>query len=162
MQNPDLSFIQLKLANIGTALFYCGGSSQLAFTTYIITALKVDNEGFVWFFINRGPGNKEMRIRPFDAQLEFYRKGCPFFMRIDGQACIADAREKMHDLMGKGISLQEDTLKGIILVKVKIEKVLYKELKEQKSFQPIAAVSRWFKNILHPAQEQWRATPVAY
>lgn len=158
MQNRDISFVQLKLANIGTALFYCGEGCQLPFNTYIITALKVDNDGYVWFFINRSIQQEEGPIRPFDAQLEFYRKGCPFSMKIDGRATVVDAREKMQDLIGKGISLNEETLNGIILIKVKIEKVAYKELKEQKSFQPLDSVANWFKNILHPAPAAWQTT----
>ncbi len=156
MQNRDIAFVQLKLANIGTALFYCGESCQLPFNTYIITALKVDNEGYVWFFINRSMHHDNVPIRPFEAQLEFYRKGYPFSMKIDGEASVADAREKMQDLMGKGISLNEETLNSIILIKVKIEKIAYKELKEQKTFQPLDSVANWFKNILHPAPSTWQ------
>lgn len=158
MQNPDISFIQLQIAKIGTALFYSGENSQLPFSTYIITALKIDEDGYVWFFINRGMNEQKTDSRPFEAQLEFYRKGYPFFMKIEGEAFIADAREKMDDIMGKGVRLQEETLSGILLVKVKVEKVVYKELKEQKTFQPLTSLSSWFKNILHPAPAQWQTS----
>ena len=124
MQNPDISFIQLKIANIGTALFYCGANSQLPFSTYIITALKLDEDGCVWFFISSGPDKQINIIRPFEAQLEFYRKGYPFFMKIEGQASIADTKEKMQDLMGKGILLPEETLSGILLKKNYIVKLI--------------------------------------
>lgn len=159
MQNPDLSFIQLKIANIGTALFYCGTNSRLPFSTYIITALKIDQEGYVWFFISRGMHEQPIDKRPFEAQLEFYRKGCPFFLKIDGEASIADTSEKMHDIMGKGISFPSETLAGIILVKVKIEKVIYKELKEPTPFRPLKSISGWLKHILHPAPVQWQPAP---
>jgi len=160
MQNPDISFIQLKIAKIGTALFSCGANSQLPFSTYIITALKIDEDGYIWFFINKGMHELKNDGPPFVAQLEFYRKGYPFFMKIEGEAAIADAKEKMHDIMGKGISLPQETLSGILLVKVKIEKVLYKELKEQKSFQPLNSLSTWLKNILHPVPTtQWHPSP---
>ena len=159
MQNPDISFIQLKIANIGTALFYCGTNSQLPFSTYIITALKLDEDGCVWFFISRGPDKQINNIRPFEAQLEFYRKGYPFFMKIEGQASIADTKEKMQDLMGKGILLPEETLSGILLIKVKMGKVVYKELKQQQSFQPKHSLSVWLKNLLHPVQSPWQPTP---
>ena len=159
MQNPDISFIQLKIARIGTALFYCGPNSQLSFSTYIITALKIDEDGCVWFFISRGLHEQTNNIRPFEVQLEFYRKGCPFFMKIAGQASIADPKEKMQDLMGKGFSLQGETLSGILLVKVKMEKVVYKELKQQKSFQPINSLPLWLKNLLYPVQLPWQPSP---
>jgi hypothetical protein len=58
--------------------------------------------------------------------------------------------------MGKGISLQEETLSGILLIKVKIEKVIYKELRLQKSFQPLNNLSVWLKNIIHPVQTSWQ------
>jgi len=160
MQNPDISFLQLKIANIGTALFYSRLNSPLPFSTYIITALKIDEDGYVWFFINRGPQQQKIVSKPFDAQLEFYRKGCPFFMKIDGEAAIAEPGEKLPEIIGKGISLPEEALSGILLVKVKIENVVYKELKEQKSFRLRRSISLWIKNILRPDQEQqWQASP---
>jgi hypothetical protein len=156
MQNPDISFIQLKLTNIGTALFYCGPNSQLPFSTYIITALKIDEGGGIWFFISKGLHEQINDKRPSEAQLEFYRKGYPFFMKINGQASVADTKEKMQDLIGKGISLQEETLSRILLINVKIEKVIYKELRLQKSFQPLNNLSVWLKNIIHPVQTSWQ------
>jgi hypothetical protein len=159
MQNPDISFIQLKLTNIGTALFYCGSNSHLPFSAYIITALKIDKDGYIWFVISKGPQEQIDDMNMFEVQLEFYRKGYPFFMKIDGQASVADAKEKMQDLMGKGIHIQEETLSCILLIKVKIEKVIYKELRLQKSFQPLNSLSVWLKNILHPEQISWHPSP---
>ncbi|HTL07244.1 MAG TPA: hypothetical protein VL307_03265 [Chitinophagaceae bacterium] len=159
MQNPDISFIQLKLANIGTALFYCGDGCQLPFTTYIITALKVDQDGFVWFFINKGNQEHPAHIKPFAAHLEFFKKGYPFFMGIKGQASIESVKEKMDDLMGKGIQLSEEALAGILLVKVKIEKVDYKELKQQKALPSWQQLTGWCKHLLHPAAPQWQVNP---
>ena len=160
MQQPDISFLQLRIANIGTAWFYGGPDSPLPFSTYIITALKIDEDGYVWFFINRGPQQQKIVNRRFDAQLEFYRKGYPFFMKIDGKAAIADPGENLHEIIGKGISLSQEALSGILLVKVKIENVVYKELKEQKPFRLMNHLSGWLKNILHPVQEQqWQASP---
>jgi len=159
MQNPDISFVQLKLANIGTALFYCSDGCQLPFTTYIITALKVDQDGFVWFFINKGNQEQPADVRPFAAQLEFFKKGYPFFMKIEGQASIENVKEKMDDLMGKGIQLRDEAMAGILLVKVKIEKVDYKELKQQKTFPAWQQLTGWCKNLLHHGSPQWQVTP---
>ncbi len=159
MTNISIPFIQLKVAQIGTALFNCGSQSQLAFSTYIITALKIDDEGNVWFFVNKGVEAAEKNANPFTAQLEFYRKGFPFFMRIEGEGSIVHAQEKIHDLMGKGIHLQQEALAGILLVKVKIENVVYKELKQQKPFNFISGITAKIKNLLHPVLNDWN---VAY
>ena len=161
MQNPDISFVQLKIANIGTALCYCGDGSPLPYSTYVITALKSDEEGFIWFFINKGRQQiSNNDARPFPVHLDFYRKGYPFSMKIEGEGRITDANEKIHDLMGKGIRLQAESLAGIVLVKVKMEKVEYKELSVRKPFQPLNSVSAWLKNIVHPAQETWQPSPL--
>lgn len=159
MQNPDISFLQLRIANIGTALFYGGSNSPLPFSTYIITALKIDEAGCIWFFINRGSPQQKISNRPFNAQLEFYRKGYPFFMKIDGEAVIEEPGENLNDIMGKGISLSREALSGILLVKVKIKNAVYKNLKQQKSLRLLNSLSLWLKNILHPVPEQgWQAT----
>ncbi|MFT3933643.1 MAG: hypothetical protein QM726_08525 [Chitinophagaceae bacterium] len=161
MQNPDIPFIQMKLANIGTALFYCGNDCPLPFSTYIITALKIDENGFVWFFVNKGQQKQENSHSPFAAQLEFYRKGYPFSMKISGEASIAEPGDKMNDLMGKGINLSQEALSGILLVKVKIEDVLYRDLKEQNWMQPLQRATGWFKKLLQPtpAPANWNPAP---
>src|SRR5450432_1545638 len=80
MQTPDVSFLQSKIASLGTALFF-SEDNMLPFPAYIITALKTDDEGSTWFFISRS-WNKTVSYNVASAaSLEFYRKGYPFSLK---------------------------------------------------------------------------------
>jgi len=53
MQSPDLAFVQLKIVEIRTA-FFCGNNAILRLPTYIISALKTNENHLIWFFIRAG------------------------------------------------------------------------------------------------------------
>jgi hypothetical protein len=151
MENPDLSFLQLKIANIGTALFFCGANSLLPFRAYIITALKTDSEGCIWFFISRAWNTPVTYGVNFPASLEFYRKGYPFSLRIEGDGQLENKTAVLQELMGKSVSVKEEALAGVLLVKVKIQNAIYKELFVPKPFAALETCVAAIKNWLYPA-----------
>lgn len=157
MQASDISFVQAQVTRIGTALFFCDHDSRLNFPAYIITALKTDDAGEIWFFISRAGENPAMQHQPFGAHLEFYRKGYPFFMRVGGIATIEDASGKMQELMGKSFRVHQEVLEDILLVKVKMASVYYKELSAEK--EPfLTQLSHWWKQ-LRSRFGNWRQQP---
>jgi hypothetical protein len=154
MENPDLSLLQLKIANIGTALFFCGDNNCLPFSAYIITALRTDEEGCIWFLISRGWNKPVSYDTLFPVSLEFYRKGYPFTLKIEGDAGIVNDKTVMQDLMGKSIRLNDEAFYGVLLVKVKIKHSEYKELQAHKSFRPLQFSLSALKNFLLPNHEK--------
>ena len=159
MRNPDMSFIQQKVNSIGTALFFCGNNSPLPFSTYIITALKTDEQGCIWFFISRGSDQQLHSAAAFGVQLEFYRKGYPEIVKINGKASIIDAGAKMRELMGTSMCLNDDALSGILLIKVQIETATCKELKTKPARQPLIELGLWVKWSLHRMHLPWHPSP---
>jgi len=158
MQTPDLSFLQVKIVSIGTALFFCEDKSLLPFPAYIITALKTDEQGHIWFFISRSRNKTVSYDLAFPANLEFYRKGYPFSLKIAGQASLVSDKEVMQDfmrdLLGKSIPVKEEAISGVILVKVKIEKADYKELVPRKPYKPFQNIISSIKNVWYPVHPQ--------
>ncbi len=158
MQHPDLSFLQAKIASIGTALFFCENKYMLPYPAYIIRALKTDDQGYIWFFISRNGNEKLSYDALFPADLEFYRKGFPYVLKIGGQASLVNDKEMtdhfMQDLFGKTISIKEEAISGVLLVKVKIQNAASKELVTRKPFNPFHNISFLLKNLWYPAHTQ--------
>ena len=51
--NQQLNFLQEKIQEIGSAIFFNLSDSVLKLPTSIVTTLKVDDYGYVWFFIQK-------------------------------------------------------------------------------------------------------------
>ncbi len=146
MHHTDNLFVQSKIDEIGTALFF-SNSSALPFPAYIITALKTNEEGAIWFFVSRGWNLLKPGARSFLARLEFYRKGYPFTLKIEGSAQIENDLKLMQDLFS--IPLTEELQSAVLLVKVKIENVVYKELLSKKPFRPFTAMYVFLERLFH-------------
>jgi hypothetical protein len=158
MKDPDLSFLQAKIASIGTALFFCENKYILSFPAYIVKALKTDDQGYIWFFISRNWKEKLSYDVPFPADLEFYRKGYPYSIKIGGYASLINDAKLIHqfmqDVSGESISVNEEAISGVLLVKVKIASAVSKELITRKPYNPLHNISFLLKNIWYPAHTQ--------
>jgi general stress protein 26 len=154
MQTLDLPFLQNKIASTGTALFFCDNKYMLPFSAYIITALKTDDQGVIWFFINRSWNKTVSYNISSSASLDFYRKGSLFSLKIEGRAELVNDKtimqEFMQDLLGKSLPVKEDVLSGVLLVKVKIENADYREFVTRKSYSPLDNISSAIRNLWHP------------
>ena len=159
MENPDLSLLQLKIANIGTALFFCGDNNCLPFCAYIIIALRTDEDGCIWFLISRGWDKPVSYDTLFPVNLELYRKGYPFTLKIEGDASIVNDKSAMQDLMGKSIRLTNEAFSGVLLVKVKIKRAEYKELQAPKTSRSFQFSLSAVKNLLFPNHEKRETGP---
>ena len=51
--NQQLNFLQEKIQEIGSAIFFNLSDSVLKLPTRLVNTLKVDDYGFVWFFMQR-------------------------------------------------------------------------------------------------------------
>lgn len=144
------SFLHSKIMSIGTALFFCE-NDMLPFSAYIITALKVDDDGNIWFFISRSWNKAVSYERTAPVNLEFYRKGHPYSIAVKGKASLVNDRDIMQqfmqDLLGKSIPVKEEAIAGVLLVKVNIEHTNIKEFVARKTVHPLrnlfAGVKNW-------------------
>lgn len=123
----NISFLQQRIQEIGSALFYSLSTSVLKFPTTIVNTLKVDDTGNIWFFISR----PEQQLTEFDwefpAQMQFYRKGKRYFLQIAGKACIVNDPEEVNSLQGLPEDTRMKAFQDMVLIRLKINVVQYHE-----------------------------------
>ena len=125
-QDQNLLFITEKINSIRYALFKSEGNSDLQLPNNIIQAIKVDNDGSVWFFTSCSGEYASHVEKSFYASLDFYRKGTDCRLQLTGTATIVEDDEEFttrKNLAGNSNQL--------LLVKMKILKAEYFENKHE-------------------------------
>ncbi len=122
----ELQFIKARINEIKSALFHSEGTPFARFSTSIIRCLEVDDQGNIWFFLNDDGYCCPDEFKRFPASLSFYRKGKPFFIRIQGLAEVVSSEVVVENFVGypAHYALALEKLK---LLKVKIEEADYQE-----------------------------------
>jgi hypothetical protein len=121
----DLRFLQEKIQDLKSALFFSQNSSLLRIPTTIISILRVDELGQVWFFVPRPAQALHEFDREFPVKLEFFRKGKRFFLHVAGKAFIVADPEEINSLVYEDI--REQAKDHMVLIKVKMMKAEYFE-----------------------------------
>lgn len=85
----DFNFLKTETEELGTALFYNFSNALLKFPTSIIQLSKFDEEGNVWFQMQKPYQEIEGMDKTFASQLNFYKKGCSNYITLTGTAAIA-------------------------------------------------------------------------
>lgn len=84
----NLQFIKDRICEVRTAIMYNVSDDLVKIPNNIITVIKVDDEGQLWF-VCRHPGVQVKEcVDAFPVRLHFYRKGVDFHMEISGKATI--------------------------------------------------------------------------
>jgi len=120
----NVDFIRTKIDEIKSALFTNVSENAFKFPTCIISAIKVDPNGMIWFLMN-----KAGRLIPpdepgFPAELLFYRKGHHFSLKVRGMATIVTDQKMIDNFLG--IEKEHD-VSNILLVNVKMARADYTE-----------------------------------
>ena len=125
--NQQLNFVQQKIEEIGTAIFFNLSDSVLKFPTSIVSTLKVDDFGFVWLLVQKPKQSLREFEEGFPVRLDFYKKGKSYFLQVSGKAWVVTDPEEINSLS----ILQEDIFERLegdmVLVKVKMQKADYHE-----------------------------------
>jgi hypothetical protein len=140
----SLTFVREKIRNIGSALFYSDQDSVLKFPTSIITALKVDEVGQVWFYLNRPSQFIHQFDTQFPARLDFFRKGKNYFLSILGKAFIVTDPEEISLLLSLDTEMDKMAMEKMILLKLKIQRIGYFERWKEANSAP-----HWWNGIVN-------------
>jgi hypothetical protein len=127
LPETHLPFLQEKISDLRSALFFSLSNAVLKMPTTIVTALKVDEVGQVWFLVNRPMQNIQEFDREFPARLDFFRKGKNFYLKISGKACIVNDPEELNGLVNVSEEVKSKAMDQLVLVKVKIQSADYVE-----------------------------------
>jgi general stress protein 26 len=125
LNNTDLQFLQEKIQDLRSALFFSQNTSLLRMATTIVTILKVDDWGQMWFFVPRPMQTLNEFDREFPVRLEFFRKGKRFFLHVSGKAFIVTDPEEINSLVYEDI--REQAAGHMVLIKVKMTAAEYFE-----------------------------------
>jgi hypothetical protein len=148
----NISFLQQRIQEIGSALFYSLSSAVLKFPTTIVNTLKVDDTGNIWFFINRPEQNLTEFDWEFPAKMQFYRKGKRYFLQIAGKACIVNDPEEVNSLQGLPEDTRMKAFQDMVLIRLRMNVVQYHEY--------VDAQPKNHKGILHRIYN-WLFSPAA-
>jgi general stress protein 26 len=127
-KNEHLDFLKKKIQEISLAKFSAHSDSLLQLPNNIITTLKTDNEGNIWFFTSCTGTYARNMDTSFYASLEYYNKESNFRLHIDGKATVVEDKDDMAPFF---ITKKTDSfIYNIVLIKLKILKAEYHETRQ--------------------------------
>jgi len=145
----QLSFLKEKIEQIGSAIFFNQSDSVLKLPTSLISSVKVDDYGYVWFFIKKPKQHIQHFENGFPAQMDFFKKGIEYFLKVTGKGWVVTDPEEISSFLENQNILNQEALRATVLVKIKIMKAEYFETQVQSKpswWQSTAAFfSGWFR-----------------
>lgn len=148
--NQQLNFLQEKIQEIGSAIFFNLSDSVLKLPTSIVSTLQVDDYGFVWFFMQKPKQSLNEFDHEFPVRLDYFRKGTRCFLQVTGKGWVVSDPEEMNRLENLPDETRQLAMREMVLVKVKIMKAEYFETKSathQSWWQSaVNTVITWFRN----------------
>lgn len=150
--NQQLNFLQEKILEIGSAIFFNLSDSVLKLPTSLVSTLKVDEFGFVWFFIQKPKQNVQEFDNEFPVRLDFFKKGKSYFLQVMGKGWVVTDPEEVNALVSLPNEAKNLAMNDMVLVKVKISKAEYYETGTTR--QPwwkstFQSFTTWFRNTNH-------------
>lgn len=158
--NQQLTFLQEKINEIGSAIFFNLSNSVLKLPTSIVNTLKVDDYGFVWFYIQKPRQDLREFDKEFPVRLDFFRKGANYFLQVMGKAWIVSDPEEMNILEETlPDDIRQKASESIVLLKVKILKAEYHDTS---SSTRTATNNSWWQNAVSTVYTWFRSSNGAY
>ncbi len=131
--NQQLTFLQERIEDIGSAIFYNQSDAVLKLPTSIVNTVKVDDYGFVWFAVQKPSQRLNEFEQEFPVKMDFYKKGKGYFLQVTGKGFMVNDPEEMNWLQDLAEEQNEMVNGAVALVKVKIQKAEYYETRSMQS-----------------------------
>lgn len=147
LHNQQLVFLQDKIRQIGSAIFFNQSDSILKLPTSLVQTLFVDDYGYVWFFVKKPKQYIQEFEKGFPARLDFFKKGVDYFLQVTGKGSVVSDPEELQYFQQQ----QEDPTAPVphqmVLVKVKILKAEYFETNARLRSSPWQTARHFFSNL---------------
>ena len=147
--SQQLNFLQEKIREIGSAIFFNLSDSVLKLPTSIVSTLKVDDYGFVWFFMQKPKQSLKEFETDFPVRLDFFKKGANYFLQVMGKGWVVSDPEEMNALEGLSGEAKRLAMYEMVLVKVKIMKAEY--------YERATGKLSWWQNMLNTVSAWFRS-----
>ena len=144
--DTNLQFIRERINQVRSAIMYSCSDDVIKLPNNIVSAVKVDEEGQLWFVCDRPAYMPEYYPSSFPARLHFYRKGKFFHIEVSGPATIVN--NVQHDSMAA---------ENRLLIKMEMKNIVYTETpSRQKSGIEcwLNKTSRWIADHLGASKRQ--------
>ncbi|RYY99471.1 MAG: hypothetical protein EOO11_04855 [Chitinophagaceae bacterium] len=123
----QLHFLQEKIRTIGSAIFFNQSDAVLKLPTSVVTNFKVDDYGYVWFFMKKPHQDIRQFEQDFPVRLDFFRKGVDCFLQVQGKGWIVTDPEEMYAFLEMNEDVNPQIFQDMTLVKVKMQKAEFYE-----------------------------------
>jgi general stress protein 26 len=125
--NQQLQFLQGKIKEINSAIFFNLSDAVLKFPTTLVSTLKVDDYGYVWFFVKKPKQNITEFETEFPVRLDYFKKGTEYFLQIMGKAKVITDPEEVNNFIFTTKELEGQEVEDCVLVKVKMMKADFQQ-----------------------------------
>jgi len=115
-KDTNLQFIREKINEVRSAIMYSSSDEVIRLPNNIVSAVKIDEEGQLWFVCDRPSYLPEQYPPSFPARLHFYRKGKFFHIEVSGPARIVNNMQRDN-------SVSENRM----LIKMEMKNIIYTE-----------------------------------
>lgn len=147
--DTHLHFIQEKISELQNAVMYSMSKSLVRLPNDIVTYVKVDEEGQLWFLSHCPSHYLSECEQVFPARLHFFRKGVDFFVEVSGKATIVD---KISFLGGAAGTKDINNDKDAVLIRMTMSNIEYREPHAKKAKTKLELVAeKSYKWILRAA-----------
>lgn len=125
--NQQLQFLQEKIMEIKTAILFNLSDSVLKFPTTIVSTVKTDEFGYVWFYVKKPKQDIREFETEFPVRLDYFKKGKECFLQIMGKAWVITDPEELTNFISLNEEMAGQVSEDMVLVKVKMMKADYQE-----------------------------------
>ena len=119
--DTHLQFISEKITGLKSAVMYSMSNSLVKLPNDIVTAVKVDKEGQLWFLTHHPLHSIKECEQVFPVRLHFFRKGYDYSVEVSGKATIVNNNSSDQ------FQSDNTSLKNSVLVKMSMTNVEYRE-----------------------------------
>lgn len=151
--NQQLAFLQDKIQQIGSAIFFNLSDSVLKLPTSVVTSMKVDDYGYIWFFVKKQSQQLQEFEQEFPVRLDFFKKGVDYFLQVSGKGWVVSDPEDLNTYSTLFNDVDPATATDSVLVKVKMLKAEYYETASRAKhswwYNAVSAVTTWFRSSHH-------------
>jgi hypothetical protein len=170
MSGPlPISFIEEKVKDLGNALFISMSDAVLKIPTCVVKLLETDALGQLWFVIPKPSQYIHAFDKNFPVKLDFFRKGCDFYLKILGHATLVNDPEEINTIECLYDDVKEKARQSeTILVRVKVSSASYTEKHLEKTtrgnfvHQVKNNIYRWFQSSGSGHDETYRKVPAGF
>ncbi|MDZ4810691.1 MAG: hypothetical protein SGI96_20840 [Bacteroidota bacterium] len=122
MIDTNLRFISEKIADLQTAVMYSMSNSLIKLPNDVVTFVKVDENGQLWFLSHLPCQSLKECEQVFPARLHFFRKGRNYFVEVSGKATVMSKVPSTSSF-----DTFSDKAKKAVLIKMTMSNIQYVE-----------------------------------